>query len=305
MSCNCQRVIKLPNGSHRRISCGYCQGCRISKVVSWSIRANLEVQKASFAGYSSTFVGLSYEDSKLPLAPTYNIKTKEINYAGVQKKHVQNFFKLLRQKRDRKNANISPDFKYLCASEYAPETMRPHYHVVLCGIGQSNSKVIQESWPYGWTETLPLLQGGVRYTLKYLDKCRTQRDDTEYFHSRGLNPPFFTQSQGFGFDFFLSHIDDIDPVTRSIKYGSAEIAVPSSFLDKYGIFASKSKPPVKLQTPYQKLARELFLISKARNHGEAIECVDVTSNAHEHYYGYTRGKSPDDIVNSIIEEMEI
>lgn len=221
MACNSPMQLKLKDGRTFNVPCGYCQGCRMRRIKDWSDRLNIVEQYMSFQGFPSSFMLWTYDDDKLPSR-------------GVELKDVQDFMKRFRQKIKRDKLPVHPWFKYAIVSEYAPESYRPHYHGILLGVPNSCERAIQECWPHGFVFSKPVLRGGIRYVLKYMDKMRSPAQEKTLAEKMGLNPCFFRKSQGIAFDFFLCHIDKIDSEGK-LAFGSKKVNVPRSFLDKYGL----------------------------------------------------------------------
>lgn len=223
MACNKPMKRRTPDGRFYEVPCGYCNGCRLSRVSAWAKRFDVEQYWASIHGYESSFVLLTYDDTHCD--------------GSVHLDHIQKFLKLLRYHFWSKNSKVFDDWKYAVASEYAPDTFRPHYHAVFTGIPNIFSPLIQECWPYGFTYTRPMLPGSARYTFKYIEKCRVPNDEKDYWKSVGVNQPFYVKSKGVAFDYFLANIESI---SNGLCYSShPPISVPRSFLDKYGLSTAR------------------------------------------------------------------
>lgn len=226
------------NGLRYLTPCRRCHGCRTKSVNDYADRVKLEQKHLAHKGYQSSFVRFSYTDQAIVqttlAAATHNLyHPEDKHYSGTQLKHMQDFTKRLRQHYKRHPSRfVSPDYKYVAASEYAPETKRPHYHVIFLGIPPSEHRTFQSLWPYGFIHTDPLRSGAAQYTLNYIFDARDAKSDADYYHSQNLNPPFYTLSHGLAFDFFLEHFDEIDEYGL-ISLGSRKIHVPKSFAEKY------------------------------------------------------------------------
>lgn len=93
-------------------------------------------------------------------------------------KHLQNFFKILRNKyRYRAKNPLTgkmkwyydkvPKIKYFAVGEYGFQKDRPHYHVILLN---SHEKFIVDSWKHGNVHIGQVAQASIMYCLKYVMK---------------------------------------------------------------------------------------------------------------------------------------
>lgn len=106
------------------VPCGQCLNCRINQARIWTNRILLEQTQHG----DSSFVTLTYDDDHLPNPP------------HVSKVHLQKYIKRLREK-------IEPvEIRYFGVGEYGDRTFRPHYHIILFGIGLMHEKVIKRAW---------------------------------------------------------------------------------------------------------------------------------------------------------------
>ena len=71
----------------------------------------------------TSFVTLTYNNDNLPYNENAILPT-------LRKKDLQMFFKRLRSRIDK--------IKYFACGEYGDVTQRPHYHMILCGVGLSD-----------------------------------------------------------------------------------------------------------------------------------------------------------------------
>lgn len=141
--------------------CGQCMPCRINRRRVWTARLLLESQ----LHLSSCFLTLTYSESSLPADGSLQIR------------HYQLFLKRLRRA-------IAPrKVSYYVVGEYGGITGRPHYHIVLFGIGVSRSgllvldvlspeddKLIFNSWGYGNIHVSSLTEASLSYCCKHLTK---------------------------------------------------------------------------------------------------------------------------------------
>lgn len=137
------------------VGCGQCIPCRINRRRTWAHRQILE----SFTHDKSVFVTLTYSDKTID--PEGNL----------QPPHFTNFLKRLRER-------IAPaTIRYFGCGEYGPQTLRPHYHVNIFGLGVEDHKVIDASWGLGFTSCFDFNGTRANYCAEYVVKKMTDRED--------------------------------------------------------------------------------------------------------------------------------
>lgn len=109
----------------RDFGCGQCLPCRLNRRRLWTCRIMLEA-----AGHdANSFWTMTYDQEHLPVQ-------------GVQKRDLQLFFKKLRL--------VVGKFRYYAVGEYGENTQRPHYHVVLFGVGTDRVADVLAAWGNGF-----------------------------------------------------------------------------------------------------------------------------------------------------------
>lgn len=101
-----------PNGGSE-LPCGKCAACLTNKRNIWKTRLILEETQHE----KTSFVTLTYNDDNLP------------NNEELTKKHPLAWIKRIRK------AYPTREIRYYLCGEYGDNTSRPHYHIVLFGIG--------------------------------------------------------------------------------------------------------------------------------------------------------------------------
>lgn len=166
MSTICMNPFTLSeqNGGHQ-VPCGKCYNCKRRRASSWSVRLMKEYER-SMSGY---FVTLTYDTKYVPIT--------DKGFMTLNKKHLQTFFKRLRQWHGKNHTSI----KYYAVGEYGGKTFRPHYHII---IFNANIEFIEKSWsecinkklalhrPLGQIHYGTLTEASVGYTLKYISKAK-------------------------------------------------------------------------------------------------------------------------------------
>lgn len=176
--------LEYPDGL--LVPCGKCIGCRIAKRKEWVLRMVHELDSHEEA----CFITLTYDNDNVPV-------NKETEFYTLRKKDLQKYFKRLRKR-------IYPrKIRYYACGEYGDQTLRPHYHAIIFGLGLSKSDQDQiiASWQYGLVHIGLAEPDSIRYVAQYIDKKFTgDLADEEYGH-KGREPVFRLQSLGIGRDF--------------------------------------------------------------------------------------------------------
>lgn len=197
------------------IPCGYCLNCRIDKRNWLEDACNDEYKHYGYAA----FVTFTYDNSTLPWS--YDLATSDL-VPTLRYKDFQNFIKRFRRTCDYhnlwNNTTCRRDFKLLCVGEYGDEFNRPHWHVLFFGLDyQACEKQFLSSWKNGLIESDPILKGGIRYVLKYLDKQYISKKKWIETHGSDYERPTMRHSTGLGHHLLLSQLDDIKNNNYSYK----------------------------------------------------------------------------------------
>lgn len=189
--------------------CRKCSLCRKRNAREWMFRAVAETQSSRSVPY---FITLTYNPIHRPVD-------------GVDKKHVQDFLKRLRQILIRDH-NYNEKIRYFAAAEYGSHTKLPHYHLILWNMPIHMSamdvyQVVHQAWSvrervynklthrfdwsyigeYGFVYCKPCTQGGIQYCMKYMRK--------ESDIPKGCKPTFYLSSRrggGLGYKWCLDHV---------------------------------------------------------------------------------------------------
>lgn len=158
------------------IPCGYCLNCRRDKVNQWSDRAKYEFSQK----LTGSFVTLTYSDVFLTECMTTDfISGKPV--ATLVYKHLTDFIARLRKyvkyHPELHGVLCKPDFSYYYCGEYGAGLDkktpfdRPHFHVLFFGLDFAFlKKVFEKEWKFGICDVLPILDGGINYVMKYMEK---------------------------------------------------------------------------------------------------------------------------------------
>lgn len=146
----------FPIRSGIRAGCGDCIPCRINKRRLWAARIVLEAQLHEH----SVFVTLTYDDGHLP--SDYSLQPRDLRL----------FLKRLRK------ALAPLRVRFFAVGEYGDLSQRPHYHLVIFGIGLASSDLIDKAWGKGFTYCGDVTEQSAMYVCGYTIKKMTSTDDS-------------------------------------------------------------------------------------------------------------------------------
>lgn len=111
--------------------CGQCQNCRIRRAYHKTVRAVFEAQMWE----KTVGVTLTYDDDNVPKGNELKVE------------HHQRFIKRLRSI---VHYYSKSKIKFLMCGEYGKNTMRPHYHYMIFGLGIENENIFRKVWKKGY-----------------------------------------------------------------------------------------------------------------------------------------------------------
>lgn len=224
------------------IKCGKCEGCRIDKSREWANRLLLE--KEYYSDDQCWFVTLTYDEEHVPRSMYGSLETGEATpVLTLDKRDLQLFMKRLRK-------NSKSQIRFFGCGEYGPQTMRPHYHVILFGLqlgdlvpygrGEAGFMYYQSNWltsqwsvrdaatrygsvtplsadpgyfctPLGRVLVAPATWQTFAYVARYTTK-KLYGDEAEYYERFNIQPPFLQMSNrpGIAARWFADHPDVYD-----------------------------------------------------------------------------------------------
>jgi len=178
------------------VPCGRCTQCRIARAREWAIRC---VHEAWACGGRAGFSTLTYRDEDLPA------------YASLDPDEFTKFWKRLRK-------TAGGPLRYYACGEYGETTSRPHYHVIVFGLGACSCDVlawrrgvlnpavdcgcaarsaIMRAWGRGGVDRVgSVTYDSARYTADYIGKSYLGRGAGAFYFPR--KAPFCVMSQGLG-----------------------------------------------------------------------------------------------------------
>ena len=169
LGCPYQRWLRCPDDIVRLIPCGKCYVCKTKIQNSWFVRLKQEFDSCS----SAYFITLTYANEHL--------KFDDTGFPIVCSRDIQLFIKRLRK-------SIQPfKIRYFLCSEYSPELLRPHYHLILFNFPKELDVYnhVNSAWKNGFIKLSSLNDNRIRYVSKY---CTTITDLPECLQSRTVRP---------------------------------------------------------------------------------------------------------------------
>lgn len=159
----------------RFLPCGQCMNCRINKQRTWSSRIQLE----ALFHTQSIFVTLTYDEENVPKNTEGDDELK--------KSDLTKFIKKLRNSYSSQNSK----FRLFACGEYGENTQRPHYHIILFGVGLDAEPLIKSKWKKGFHQISELTPDRCSYIAQYTIKKMNQPDSRGLF---GRTPEYATMS---------------------------------------------------------------------------------------------------------------
>lgn len=165
-------------GRKLTVACGQCVACRMNRARMWSVRLmHEEKYPGEGVALKSVFVTLTYEDKKLPKRGT------------LVKRHLRNFLKRLRKA-------VSPArIRFFACGEYGEKYGRPHYHLIIFGLGKEDRKQIEAAWKAGLIHVGTVTADSTNYVASYIMKKQTGPEAQYLYRRLGQLPEFAVMSR--------------------------------------------------------------------------------------------------------------
>lgn len=164
--------------------CAECVRNRVYDKRVWCHRMDLE----SRCHDNNSFLTLTYDDDHLPAGGT------------LDPRHPELWRKSFRQE-------VGP-FRYFFVGEYGEQSLRPHYHAAIFGVGPEAEELVRKTWKHGHVMLAELNIATIRYIAGYVTKKYKQNDEKHL--ERGVIPEFRTMSKGLGRGYIPSIADALD-----------------------------------------------------------------------------------------------
>ena len=225
------------------IPCGMCLNCRKDKQNELTHRCEYEL----ITFKCGAFVTLTYDDYHIIDKLRHDSAGKLV--ATLSRRDAQLFQYRLRKNIQRHLPNCilsNHNFKSLCVGEYGGDGQifdRPHFHFLFFGLDFAYCKrEIERSWNgQGMIKVLPILNGGIRYVLKYLDKQLFGKQAQIKYDDNNLQRPFQTHSIGLGSNLYKSQLDYIKSHHGKYRFHGRDVPVPMYYKNKFLITQKDSK----------------------------------------------------------------
>lgn len=216
---------KYPDGLE--VPCGKCLYCRSQKKREWALRLTHELTYWQ----DSSFITLTYNDACLPQGK-YGIPS-------LDKAQLQKYFKRLRK-------NLPPyrKIKYFACGEYGTITQRPHYHIIMLGLGlnDADKQLTIAAWPLCDWDNPAIYQGSfglaeaksINYVAKYINKQLSGDAAFEMYDCLGREPVFRLLSNGLGSRFADDNKTQIIQQERVTLAGISH-SIPRYYINRLNI----------------------------------------------------------------------
>ena len=224
----CTKPIKVyVNAEHGELilGCGKCLHCRVQKRKEWSMRLWHELAYHD----KSVFLTLTYADAHMP------------DNESLRLKDLQLFFKRLRKSLDKAHM---PRIKYFACGEYGTNTLRPHYHAIVYGIGldRKDKRMVIDNWPYcDWTvdsirrKSFGIVEAkSINYVAGYIHSKLSGREAREVYDDTGREPVFRILSQGLGKQFAIDNRKQLQE-QGCVTMNGIKHAIPRYYINTLGL----------------------------------------------------------------------
>jgi hypothetical protein len=269
-------------GTNYKVPCRQCMPCRIQYQEQLVFACSNELLYNYIKGYGATFNCLTYDDNHLP------------PLGSLRKKDFQLFIKRLRS--NIKYKNPLRNFKYIACGEYGGQFGRAHYHFIIIGLTDiETKKYANQCWDKGLIDIQTLGTGGLRYVLKYCSKQIKGKIAEELYTNQGLEKPFLLRSIKMGYEWLNNNAEQITNNNFTYIKNGKYVPIPKYYkniLDKNKICdnlvikqaikktADSLGLSIDKYSRYVSLAKEKMLIDASREAGEPIDDYEyIVDNA--------------------------
>lgn len=225
------------------IPCGHCLGCRLDYARKWADRMMLELETSKKA----VFLTLTYDNEHCHWTEYDDFGLGV--YGTLDKKDCQDFMKRLRQHclRDLGIEKI----RFYLAGEYGDQTLRPHYHAIIFGLGLCDisdvqlfsrndlgqpffvSSWLQEIWTHGHVLLSDVNWKVCAYVGRYVTKKLNGSMDISYAVRNCIKEfALMSRKPGLGKEYLDLHPDclDFQSINLTTPEGGLKISIPQYYL---------------------------------------------------------------------------
>lgn len=224
------------------IPCGRCLNCRVDKQNELTARCEYEyIDKKCGA-----FVTFTYDDAHLQKYFRRDFQGNLVATLSKQdcKRFLDRLNKIIHSMPD--NVLCNHRYKYLAVGEYGQNGQmfdRPHFHILFFGLDFAYcKKAFMKAWQgQGKIDSLPILNGGIRYVLKYLDKQLFGEQAAMKYDNNNIERPFQRHSLGLGSGLFKSQLSYIKKHDNCFRWHGRDVPVPTYYKNKFLLINQKNK----------------------------------------------------------------
>jgi hypothetical protein len=174
-------ITDKDTGAVIEVRCGICMACRKKKQDDWAIRIMHEAAINS----NNSFYTLTYSDDNM-------------FDSSLHRKDMQLFLKRLR-------FNLGYiKIRYFGCGEYGSKTLRPHYHLIIFGIGKEYQSIVEKSWEKGFVSGGDVNIRTAMYCAKYVVDKLTGDSEKKFIVENNFERTFIMCSRNppIGYKFF-------------------------------------------------------------------------------------------------------
>lgn len=206
---------------------------------------------------------------------------KEMPVAGsLDKQEFQRFMKRLRKDLSGgARAGEARKVKYYACGEYGSDFERPHYHLILFGLGKADCRwdgglrkyrcpIVEDNWGHGIVDVGSVTSASMRYVANYIGKAFLGDSAIVY---NGREPPFSLMSKGMGLSWALRNRESI--VRNGLTKGGKAVRIPRYYVGKLDLVADLDFMAERTELHNQRIAGSSGVVPKYR---EVLDSVEVS-----------------------------
>lgn len=255
-----------------RVRCGSCFNCKMFRRQEWCLRLQMESKYWT----NMCFVTLTYDDEHLPINEVSSYVFEDsttgeevfLRFPTLADSHLRNFIKQLRnfeageihdfgENRDGKR-RVYRGLRYFAVGEYGTRRGRPHYHLMLFGVGCSSKEVqlISKAWDNkGFVDVKPFTPERCVYIAGYVQKKLFENSELQKDIYKFKVREFLRCSQHLGEQYILDHISDYDDEHCYLVQNGYIKSMPRQFrklLIRLGVISEQSQITMALRQEYER-----------------------------------------------------
>lgn len=267
-----------------KIPCQKCIGCRLDLSRQWADRMILEMDHTK----KGIFVTLTYDNEHIPICQ-YTEDGIPL-YGTLDVRDCQLFLKRLRK------YFTGKEIRFYLAGEYGSNTLRPHYHAILFGLGLDDfydlqphgknelgqqyfiSNTLAKIWNNGFVLLSDVSWKTCAYVARYVTKKWTGPYAIDYA-VRNCMPEFSLMSRrpGIAGYWLEDHgFPKYANISVSDQEGSKTIQIPKYFLSKLELIDPESY--VKLKEQRKEFAEDRMILKLQKTGLSYLDYLEVEEN---------------------------